>query len=131
MNLLLDTHVLIWWLAKSPRLGKQTVKLLLTGTARPVVSAVSIWEIAIKSSIGRLDMPDPMESWTPRLTKEWGVTALPISFEHAVAVKNLPPHHADPFDRMLIAQSLCENLALVTVDPAFASYGVRMVDAGI
>ncbi len=131
MNLLLDTHVLIWWMEKNPRLGARAIKALRSATARPVVSAASIWEISIKAAIGRLRMADPPEQWAPRLRDEWGVHALPITFEHATAVRSLPPHHSDPFDRMLVAQAQCENLTLVTVDPAIAAYDVRTMDARV
>jgi PIN domain nuclease of toxin-antitoxin system len=128
VNLLLDTHVLIWWMEKSPRLGKLARKTLLSRTTRPVVSAVSIWEIAIKASIGRLDLADPMEMWVPRLNEEWGVHSLPVTFEHAMAVRNLSAHYSDPFDRMLVAQALCENLTIITADPAIAAYDVKTID---
>ena len=131
MNLLLDTHVLIWWLEKSQRLGARSRKTLLSSATRPVVSAVSIWEISIKVAIGRLTLADPPETWVPRLESEWGVRSLPITFEHATAVRNLPPHHSDPFDRMLVAQAKCEDLTLITVDPAMAAYDVRTIDARI
>jgi PIN domain nuclease of toxin-antitoxin system len=131
MNFLLDTHVLIWWLEKSPRLGVRARKTLLGSSSPLVVSAASIWEISIKTAIGRLKMADPLETWAPRLESEWGVRSLPITFEHATAVRNLPAHHNDPFDRMLVAQALCENLTLITVDDAMAAYDVRTVDARI
>ena len=128
INLLLDTHVLIWWLEKSPRLGAGTKKTLLSPNARPTVSAVSIWEISIKAALGRLHLADPLENWVPKL-REWGVQELPISFEHATAAGNLPPYHNDPFDRMLVAQARCEGLTIVTVDPALRAYDVRTIDA--
>ena len=128
-NLLLDTHVLIWWLEKSPRLGPGAKKALLNPIARPFVSAVSIWEIAIKAGSNRLDMADHMEEWVPRLIRDWGVRTLTITFEHASAVARLPRHHADPFDRMLVAQAQCEDLTIVTVDPAITAYAVRTMDA--
>ena len=108
MNLLLDTHVLIWWLEKSQRLGARSRKTLLSSATRPVVSAVSIWEISIKVAIGRLTLADPPETWVLRLESEWGVRSLPITFGNATAVRNLPPHHSDPFDRMLVAQAQFE-----------------------
>ena len=129
MNLLLDTHVLIWWMEENPRLGPRAKKLLLGKTTRPVISAVSIWEISIKASIGRLEIADPLEMWVPRLQDEWGVYALPVTFEHAICVRSLPHHHNDPFDRMLVAQARCENLSLVTADPAIAAYDVHTIDA--
>jgi PIN domain nuclease of toxin-antitoxin system len=129
MNLLLDTHVLIWWVEKSPRLGSRAKKTLLHPGTRPVVSAASIWEMAIKTAAGRMPLTDPLESWVPRLQNEWGVHPLAISFEHATAVRQLPPLHNDPFDRMLVAQAQCEGLTLVTADPAITAYDVRTIDA--
>src|SRR5947209_5311423 len=79
MNLLLDTHVLIWWMEKSSRLGTRMRKALLSDTTRPVVSSVSIWEMSIKAAIGRLEMVDPLETWLPRLANDWGVLSLPIT----------------------------------------------------
>jgi PIN domain nuclease of toxin-antitoxin system len=131
MNLLLDTHVLIWWLEKNRRLGTRVKKMLEGGAARPVVSAVSIWEMAIKMALGRLEMSDPLEDWMPRLRDEWGVRELPISFAHAAAVRSLPARHSDPFDRMLVAQAQCEGLTVVTGDSAIGLYDVRVVDAEV
>ena len=128
LDLLLDTHVLIWWLEQSPRLGPETKKTLLSPSARPAVSAASIWEMSVKAAIGRLHLVDPLETWVPKL-REWGVQELPISFEHATAVGNLPLYHNDPFDRMLVAQAQCEGLTIVTADPAITAYEVRTIDA--
>jgi PIN domain nuclease of toxin-antitoxin system len=74
-------------------------------------------------------MTEPLEMWVPRLQDEWGVYALPVTFEHAIGVRSLPHHHNDPFDRMLVAQARCENLTFVTVGPAIAACDVRIVDA--
>jgi PIN domain nuclease of toxin-antitoxin system len=128
INLLLDTHVLIWWLERSPRLVARAKRTLLSPNTQPTVSAASIWEISVKAAVGKLRLIDPLESWVPRL-REWGVRELPISFEHAIAVGNLPLHHSDPFDRMLVAQAQCEGLAIVTADPAITAYDVRAIDA--
>jgi PIN domain nuclease of toxin-antitoxin system len=129
MNLLLDTHVLIWWVERSPRLGSRARKTLLSPEVRPIVSAASIWEMAIKAAAGRLDLADPLDSWVPRLRNEWGVHPLAISLNHAAAVRDLPPHHNDPFDRMLVAQAQCEGLTLVTADPKVAAYDIRILNA--
>ena len=129
MNLLLDTHVLIWWLENNPRLGSRARKTLLSASTRSVVSAATLWEISIKAALGRLDMDDPLTTWVPRLEDEWGVRSLAITFEHAIAVRNLPPHHHDPFDRMLVAQAQCEGLTIITVDPAIPAYDVPTLDA--
>ena len=129
MNFLLDTHVLIWWIEGSPKLGKRAKKSLLHPDAAVWVSAATIWEIAIKAALGRFDPFEPPEDWTLKLVNELGVRSLPITFEHAASVRHLPLHHADPFDRLLIAQARCENLTLVTVDPLMDAYGVRTLDA--
>ena len=129
ISLLLDTHVLIWWLEKSARLGPRTKKILLSPATRTVVSAASIWEIAIKAGSNRLDLGDHLEAWVPRLSSEWGVHLLPITFEHATVTGSLPRHHADPFDRILVAQAQSEGLTILTVDPAIAAYDVRTIDA--
>lgn len=129
MNILLDTHVLIWWVEKNPRLGPRAKKTLLSPETRPLVSAASIWEMAIKAASGRLDLADPLEFWVPRLENDWGVRPLAINFEHATAVRHLPPLHNDPFDRMLVAQAQCEGLTLVTADPLITAYDVRTIDA--
>jgi PIN domain nuclease of toxin-antitoxin system len=131
LNLLLDTHVLIWWMEKSPRLGAQARKILLNDSVRPVVSAVSIWEMSIKAAIGRLDISEPLETWVPLLRSDWGIRALPITFEHSIAVRHLPAHHHDPFDRMLVAQAQYEDLTLVTSDSAITAYDVRTLDARV
>ncbi len=129
MNLLLDTHILIWWLEKSPRIGARTRKKLLDPSALLWMSAASVWEISIKSALGRLDQLDAPEVWIPRLRDEWGVRPLPIKIDHAMAVRTLPRLHGDPFDRMLVAQALCEDLTLVTADRRIAAYDIRTLDA--
>ena len=129
MNFLLDTHVLIWWMEGSPKLGKRAKKSLFHSEAAAWVSAASIWEISIKAASGRLDPFDPPEAWMPKLVNEMGVRSLSITFEHAAAVRHLPLHHADPFDRLLIAQAQCENLTLLTADPWMRAYDVRTIDA--
>jgi PIN domain nuclease of toxin-antitoxin system len=128
MNLLLDTHVLIWWMQGSRRIGPRAKAAMLEDETRLWLSAASIWEMAIKSAIGRLSLDAPLEKSMPFLSRQ-GVRSLPISVGHALAAGALPPHHADPFDRMLIAQTQCEDLVLVTVDPAMEAYEVRTLDA--
>jgi PIN domain nuclease of toxin-antitoxin system len=128
MNLLLDTHVLIWWMQGSRRIGPRAKAAMFEDETRLWLSAASIWEMAIKSAIGRLSLDAPLEKSVPFLSRQ-GVRSLPISVGHALATGALPPHHADPFDRMLIAQAQCEDLVLVTVDPAMEAYEVRTLDA--
>jgi PIN domain nuclease of toxin-antitoxin system len=128
MNLLLDTHVLIWWLEGSKHLGSGAKKAMLLPGVVLWISAVSVWEMAIKSGIGRLRLKELPETTIPTLLSH-GLRDLPINIKHALTVRNLPLHHSDPFDRMLIAQAQCEELTLVTADPAIAAYDIRTIDA--
>lgn len=122
MNLLLDTHIALWAIADSPRLPQRARELILDAGNSVSVSAASVWEIAIKHALGRGDMPISGEQ-----ALEWfrasGYTLLPIEAQHAAAVGHLPEHHADPFDRLLVAQALTEPLRLLTHDRALEAYG--------
>ena len=126
MNLLLDTHVLLWWCQDHPRLrGSRAARAIADPTNLVRVSAASAWEIAIKEAIGRLSTPEPLESAVARS----GFLPLPIDFRHARAAGRLPPYHHDPFDRMLVAQALVENLVLVTHDGRLERYGAEILRA--
>ena len=135
MNVLLDTHILLWWLSDSRQLGKRAKALIRAGETMVWVSSVCIWEISIKAALGRLDLLEPAareHDFDEQLHAEMersGFRELTVTFAHALAVRKLPLHHADPFDRMLIAQARCEDLRLMTVDPAIADYDVRTIDA--
>lgn len=122
MRLLLDTHIALWAITDSPKLPKAAHDLILTPTAEIYVSAASIWEIAIKHNLNRGNMPISGAE-AARYFSEAGYTLLPITAEHAAATETLPMHHADPFDRMLVAQALTEPLRLVTHDAMQAKYG--------
>lgn len=126
MRLLLDTYVLLWWLDDSPALGARARDLISLGENEVFVSAISAAEIAIKSSVGRLRVPADLE----QQIDENAFAPLPFRLRHGLAVETLPLHHRDPFDRLLIAQAQCENLAVVTADQMFAAYDVPTVDAG-
>ena len=121
MNLLLDTHVLLWAAGVSDRLPDDGRSLLEQPGTQPVFSAASIWEVAIKSGIGRADF-----RVEPHLLRrgllENGYTELPVTGAHAVAVALLPVLHKDPFDRILVAQAQVEGITLVTADEAVARY---------
>lgn len=122
MNLLLDTHLLLWAAGQPDKLPQEARDLLLDPANQLVFSAASLWEIAIKSSLGRADFSvDPRRLW--RLLLANGYRELPVSSEHPLAVNDLPPHHKDPFDRILIAQARVERLLLLTADAAVADYG--------
>jgi len=120
VRLLLDTHVVLWWRQNSRRLGRAAREAIARATVVHV-SAASAWEVAIKIAIGRLQIDGAFEDHV----LDAGFEALPITFAHAAEVARLPPHHADPFDRMLVAQARLERLTLVTHDRTFASYDVE------
>jgi len=114
MNLLLDTHAFLWAVDNHPRLSPQARAAIIDGGNIVFVSVATAWEIAIKKSIGKLAIPSGDYLEELRLHR---FTPLDITTEHALAVETLPPHHKDPFDRMLIAQAQVEQLTLVTRDP--------------
>jgi PIN domain nuclease of toxin-antitoxin system len=121
MNLLLDTHTLIWALADDPELSIAAREAIVDGANFVFVSAVSVWEISIKKALGKLDAPDTLLEEIERHR----FTPLDIALEHADGAGKLPPIHMDPFDRMLIAQAQSEQLMLVTRDADIQKYPVR------
>jgi PIN domain nuclease of toxin-antitoxin system len=123
LNLLLDTHVLIWW-DEGRRLATEARRAIADADG-VYVSAASAWEIAIKTGLGRLRPVRTVE----QAVAESGFLELPVTFRHAQRVGDLPPHHRDPFDRMLIAQAEVEGLTLVTRDPMFARYAIGVIEA--
>lgn len=118
MNLLLDSHVLLWWLSDDKRLSRKA-RGLIEHTDEVFVSAATTWELAVKASLGKLRMPEGFLE----VVEAQGFLHLPISPEHAMAVQSLPWHHRDPFDRILLAQAMVEGLRLVSADAALAPYG--------
>lgn len=128
MRLLLDTHLLLWAAASSKRLSPEAREILEDGTNEAYYSAASIWEIAIKSSIARRDFRIDLDALRSALPK-MQLVELPITASHAAGVIRLPPIHRDPFDRLLVAQSMAEPLTLLTNDALLAEYGasVRVV----
>ena len=125
MRLLLDTHVLLWSLTEPRRLSGRTREALEDAANDVFVSAVSGWEIAVKRALGKLEAPDDLEAGITR----HGFLPLNLTFPHAEHAGALPPHHADPFDRMLVAQAQMEGLILVTRDARMSLYGVRTIAA--
>ena len=122
MNLLLDTHVLLWAASEPQRLSAKARNMLLDPANQLVFSAASLWEISIKSSLDRTDFKvDSRRLWRMLLVN--GYRELPVTSEHAVAVNELPALHKDPFDRILVAQARVEGLLLLTADKMVAKYG--------
>ena len=124
MRLLLDTHVLLWWLADDPALSKQA-RTLIANEPEVFASAASAWEIAVKRALGKLEAPEDLES----ALEASGIQRLPIDFEHATVAGGLPRHHDDPFDRMLVAQAQREGLTLLTSDVRISRYAVPVLSA--
>lgn len=122
MNLLLDTQIALWALTDSPRLSDKARTLLLNPDATLYFSAASVWEIAIKHRLARGDMPVSGAD-AASLFREAGYVELPVTAAHAAATEELPGHHADPFDRLLVAQALREPLRLLTHDRQLLAYG--------
>jgi PIN domain nuclease of toxin-antitoxin system len=123
VKLLLDTHAALWFLSGDERLSESARRHLIDDANPVLLSAAVVWEISIKRSLGKLRVPGEYLS----LLLDAGVQPLPVTVEHATAVEALPPHHRDPFDRMLIAQAQLEGAALVSTDQALRPYGVTLL----
>ena len=122
MNLLLDTHLLLWAASEPKKISAKARALILEPGNQLIFSAASLWEISIKRSTGRTDFSvDPRRLW--RMLQVNGYRELAVTSEHTIAVNDLPPLHKDPFDRILVAQARVEGLLLLTVDKVVAKYG--------
>ena len=124
MSYLLDTHALLWWLADDPALSPGAREIIAEGSNRVCVSAATIWEIAIKEALGKLEIPQDFRV----ILGEQGFEALPITWDHAFEVTHLPDHHRDPFDRLLIAQCRVEEMTFISQDAVARRYDVRVLD---
>ena len=124
MKLLLDTHTLLWFIGGETSLSATARQAIEDPLNDKFVSIVSIWETAIKVSIGKMPMTTPFDALFPKQLQINGFDLLPVKIEHTSAITNLPFHHRDPFDRMLTAQSLIENMSVVSIDGVFDYYGV-------
>jgi len=125
MNLLLDTHVLLWWLDDPAQLSEAARAAIRDGANVVYVSAATAWEIVIKRSLGKLDAPDNLDE----VLRDCRFTPLSITIAHALAVQSLPMQHRDPFDRMLVAQARTEEMTVVTRDPKILEYIVPRIVA--
>lgn len=127
MNILLDTHTFLWFVADDPRLSDSARVLMEREDTQPFLSAASLWEIAIKISLGKLELKQPYEMFVSQQLAVNGIGILNLSLAHTAAIAALPFHHRDPFDRMLIVQSKIEGLPLVSADPIFDLYEINRV----
>ena len=130
MTYLLDTGVWLWSVGKPSRISRNARDVMADSRNDVFLSAVTSWEVAIKASSGKLRLPEPPDLFVPRRMAAQGLRPLAVSHEHALAVFRLPPHHRDPFDRLLIAQAKVEEMTLISADGMFDRYPVRLLWAG-
>jgi PIN domain nuclease of toxin-antitoxin system len=126
MSLLVDTHAFLWFMTGDRRLSRTARRAIDDSEGEWWLSAASVWEIAIKASLGRLTLPAPADRYFAEKVQE-GLQVLPVDWEHAAAVGRLAFHHRDPFDRLIVAQAQSERLPVATNDPAFGKYGIHTV----
>ena len=127
MRVLLDTHALLWFLLDDPRLSRVARDLIANAQNRPEVSPASYWEIAIKISLGKYELPEPLGAFVDRELADNDIRILPILPRHAAELTDLPFHRRDPFDRLIIAQAMVEDIPVVSTDPLFDPYPVRRI----
>jgi len=123
VRLLVDTHVLLWWRDDSPQLSPRARREIADSKNEVCVSVVTLWEIVLKRSTGKLNFPDDLE----QVLQEDSFTLMPIGFQHLRTIERLPFLHKDPFDRMMIGQALSEGIPIATGDRIFAAYGAQIV----
>jgi PIN domain nuclease of toxin-antitoxin system len=126
MKAILDTHAFLWALAGDARMSRHA-RDVFAGSADLFLSMASIWEILIKVQSGKLNLPQPAGPYVLSRLAENRIKTLPISIDHLLAIERLPRHHRDPFDRMLIAQSMEEDWPIITADPKFKQYPVQVI----
>ncbi len=127
MNLLLDSHVFIWSYDEQHKLSSTALQAMSNTTNTLFLSVASVWEIQIKIMLGKLNLQDSLADVIAEQQKINGLQILPIQLSHALYLENLPPHHKDPFDRLLISQAIVENVTLVSSDANFAKYQVNLL----
>jgi PIN domain nuclease of toxin-antitoxin system len=130
VRVLIDSHCVIWAVDDPSRLSAAAVNALQDSANELLLSAATIWEIAIKAGLGRLSLSMPYRQWMERAIADLGLTVVPISVDYADAQAQLPWHHRDPFDRLLAAQAQVENVSLVSGDAMFDRYGVERIWEG-
>jgi PIN domain nuclease of toxin-antitoxin system len=126
-RLLLDTHVFLWWVSDAPDLTAAARLAISNADNECYLSLASCWEMAIKSSLGKLSLAKPVDRFVSEQLRANNFALLNIELRHAAKVEKLPFHHRDPFDRLLIAQAIMEKLIIVAADRAFSDYGVKLL----
>lgn len=125
MKLLLDTHSFLWFISGSDSISSTARALIEEPSNQPLFSIASLWEMAIKLSIGKLSLAQSFETLIPQQMKLNGIELLSIEIDHVATVAKLPFHHRDPFDRLLIAQAMVEQIPIVSADSAFSAYAIE------
>jgi PIN domain nuclease of toxin-antitoxin system len=125
MRVLIDTHVFIWWTSDIKKLSVGAYNLLQDPSAEVIVSLISIWEIQIKASLGKLQLKSTLQEVIEDEINRNRIELLPLS--HIYALSTLPHHHRDPFDRLLVAQAFVENLSIISIDEKFDAYGISRI----
>lgn len=127
MRVLLDTHAFLWWITDDPQLSPRARQIISDGKNELLLSAASGWEIATKVRLGKLDLPEDLESFIFKQMALNAIESLPIRMSHALHVHTLPHYHRDPFDRLIVSQAQLENLPILTADPQIARYATKTI----
>lgn len=127
MRALLDTHAFLWWLADDVRLSSQVREVIADGDNELYLSAASGWEMAIKTRLGKLHLPDNPAAFILKQLRINAIEPLAVQMTHALRVYSLPEHHRDPFDRILVAQAQAERMPIITADPQVVQYDVEIL----
>ena len=127
MRFLLDTHTFLWWITDDPHLSERARQVISDPENDIFLSAASGWEMAIKTQLGKLQLPDRFEQFIAEQLFRNNITSLPVMMSHALHVQSLLLHHRDPFDRLLIAQGQLEKMPIITTDSVFADYDVEIM----
>lgn len=127
MRALVDAHVVLWAASDDDRMPAPVRDLLIDAKTRLILSVATIWELTLKATAGKVRLPEPPERYFDGLVRDFGYEVLPIHQRHVLALPELPSVHADPFDRILVAQALIENLAVVTGDEQIRGYPIRTI----
>ncbi len=127
MRVLLDTHAFLWWITDDPQLSAHARRIIGDGKNQLLLSAASGWEIATKVRLGKLDMPDNLQSFVLEQMALNAIESLPVRMSHALHVHKLPDYHRDPFDRLIVSQARLENMPILTADPQIGQYAARTI----
>lgn len=128
MRVLLDTHIFLWWDSEPDQLSPQILTLCQNPANTLVLSVASVWEMQIKQQLGKLALRLPLSSLVAEQQAVNGIEILPVNLLHVLALESLPLHHKDPFDRLIIAQANADDISLLSVDPIFKQYAVKLLD---